>query len=343
MLKKIASKFAKSEPSKTLTPDELDAQASISTIDGCDQLLENLQASRNLNLGNWPRMSLIDRQIKEAELAKFRHKVDAERTRIEDVFKRDIVACDAAKSAAQVSHQAAVAKLQEVNAKHQGIIDRLSPLQDELARSRVEVEEAAKVAQSNFDAAIAAGDTAAETIASERLYQAIKAAEAGGVNGPLTLRIAALQRELDASEQVVADVKNLVAEAEKSIVDADADLALLSYDQQVNLLLDAWVTQKAAVNMALKHHPSGSTLRTATGSLEVALLDIQIGSPERALFGASMDYKRKLPQWVCENLVKAAMGTPNLEILAAKIEDLPANEAQPQSKPCVRVLESEAN
>ncbi len=343
MFKKIASKFAKSEPSKKLTPYELDAQASISTLDGCYQLLDKLQASRtaSLGLGDWKRTSFIDRQMKEAELAKIHYQVNEERARVEAIFKRDSMTCDAAKSAAQESHLAAVAKLQEVNVKHQGIFDRLIPLQDELARSRVEAEEAVKVAQANFDAAIAAGDTSAETIAAEKLHLALKVVDVGGMSGPLTLRIAALQRELDAAGQVVADVKNLVAGAEKAIADTDADLALLSYDKQVNLLLDAWVAQKAAVSLALKHHPSGRTFRTATGSLEVDLLDIQIGSPERALFGASMDYKRKPPQWVCEALVKAAMGSPNLEILAAKVDDLPAMEPEP--KPQVRVTVSDMN
>lgn len=325
MFKKIASKFAKSELSKSLTPVELDAQASIATSTACNQLREKLEVALKLNIGNFERIQLIRSQIEEVKLAIIHHAVNDERARVEATFKRDSLTCAAAKSQAQESHCAATEKLQEANAKHQVIIDRLTPLQDELARSRVAAKEAAKTAQANFDAAIAAGDTSAETIASERLYQALKATDVGGTSGPLTLRIAALQRELDATVQAVIAAKDFLAAADKAIAYAEADFALLDYDRQVQNLLDAWVIQKAAVLSTMKHDQARKKFMSTTGAFAVDLFELQISSHERILFGLKMDVynRRHLPIWICDQLVKAAMGTPNLEILAAKVEDLP--------------------
>ena len=312
MLQKLVSKFAKSEPSTSLTSAELDAKASIDTIDKCYQLLEKLEVSLKLNIDNDERKRLLRKQIDEVKLAIIHHQVNDERARVEAVFKRDTVACDAAKSKAQESHRVATAKLQEARTKYQGIVDRLTPLQDELARNRVAAEEVAKTAQASFDAAIASGDASAETIASERLYQSLKASDAGGMSGPLALRIAALQRELDAFEQVVADANNLVALAEKAIADADADLALLNYDQQVQKLLAAWVIQKVATKCKVMHNQGGRTFISTAGAFEVDLFELQISSIERTLFGLNMDVynRRHLPNWICEHLVKVILEGP---------------------------------
>ena len=333
MLQKLVSKFAKSEPTKSLSPAELDAQASIATIDGCYQLLEKLEVSVKLNIDNSERKRLLRGQIEEVKLAIIHHQVNDERARVDAAFKRDSVTCNAAKSHAQESHRAAAAKLQEANAKHQVIIDRLTPLKDELARNRLAAEEAAKTAQDNFDAAIAAGDASAETIASEKLYQALKATDDGGMSGPLALRIAALQRELDVAVQAVAAAKDLVSAVDKSIAYAEADLALLDYDRQVQKLLDAWVIQKVAVRSTAKHNQVGRTFISTAGAFAVDLFELQISSHERTLFGPKMDVYnlRHLPNWVCEHLVKFASGTPNLQTLAAKVEDLP--EVMPVETP----------
>lgn len=323
MLSKLIARFKADEPVAQNT-DEIAAADAISTPEKVAALLARLDADIAAEPHFGSRYRLLRSQHDQATLAALRHQIEAERQRVAAVVKRDKAQAEKTLADANEQHTAAVARLGAVQAKHQAAADRLEPLEAELKKTKQQAGERAAEAQNAFDAAIATGDEVAETAAAEKLYQAQEELKRGGtLAGPLGLRIGALRRELEAVAAAVDAAAGSVDEAARACLRAKAELSFVEYDRQAQALLDAYLAQRAAEAACVGDPEARSINRRAVGNFEV-----QICSPERIVNGLRMDaYNRRiLPVYIIASLLDAVTKTPNLKVLAARVEDLQPDE-----------------
>lgn len=339
MLKKLFSTFKATE-SATTNPEEAAAADAISTPEKVAALLARLDAeiaAAEPKFGN--QYKLLRRQHDQATLAALRHQIEAERQRVAAVVKRDKAQAEKTLADANEQHAGAVARLGALQAKHQAAADRLEPLEAELKKAKQQAGERAVQAQKAFDAAIAKGDEVAETAAAETLYQAQEELKRGGtLGGPLGLRIGALRRELEAAAAAVDAAAGSVEEAEHACLRAKAELAFVEYDRQAQALLDAYLAQRAAAAACGTGPKARSINSSAAGTFEV-----QICSPERIVNGRRMDAynKRVLPGSIVASLLDAVTKTPNLKVLAARVEDLQPDEVDESASGRAHVIGSD--
>ncbi|CAN5353942.1 hypothetical protein BH10PSE16_BH10PSE16_43410 [soil metagenome] len=201
----------------------------------------------------------------------------------------------------------------EKQSRHLAVLARLVPLESQLTLAIQGTADQLSAAQSAFDAAVLKGDEPAEMVAAEKLYEL----KAGTKNpaGPLQLRLAAIRREEIEANNALATAEQEKNEANKAILHAQADLALVEYDRQVQALLDAYVAQAIAVAKC-----SDKVSPTAI----IHLFQAQVSSGERIVFGRRMDNfnNRHLSAFVVRDMIADMTKEPDLAILGANVEDI---------------------
>lgn len=324
MLSKIISKF-KTPDAVTKNTAEAAAAETISTLEKTASHIARLEVARDAETKYSSRHQLLAKQHEQASIAARRYEVEAERKRVAGVVQRDKATAEKALDAANDQHAIATDNLKKAQAKHHAISARLQPLEAEQTNALAKAQEQAAAAKTEFDAAIAAGDDTAESIAAERLFQAKENSESGtALNGPLALRIEALRNELVVAADLVTVQEKAIQQATKAGLQAKAELALVEYDRQAQALLDAYVAQRVAVSACGGVSTPGAGWATGFSGRTVDQFDVQISSSERILLGARIDAynNRHLPSHAVTQIIDA-MTAPDLSILAAKVEDLP--------------------
>ena len=121
-------------------------------------------------------------------------------------------------------------------------------LEDSLVKSKEIEADDLTALQNAFDQAVAVGDEAAESKAAEALFTAKKFKVIDtSVTGPIELRIAAINIELEAAGVKIDEASMAVDQAEQERLKATADLAFLAYKIKVNELFAAYLDHKKAV------------------------------------------------------------------------------------------------
>lgn len=317
MLVKLLSKFKASHPAAQ-NPAETKAAQSIGTAEKTAALLIQLEADRAAAKSGTERHKVICKQQKEAELARGQHQIESERQRVAATIERDKASGQKALEKAQESLASADAALLKSQARNRAVLARLEPLEAQLTQAKQDAADQLNAAQKAFDTAVISGDESAEVAAAEKLYQ-LKT-ESNNPAGPLQLRLGAIRNEEIEVKNALAAAEQEKHDANKAILRAKADLALVEYDRQVQALLDAYVTQRIAVN--------------ACGEKIYSMPDLfgaQVGSAERIMFGKKIDgYSQKvLPKYAVEKIISDMSAEPDLAILAINAEDV----AEPLPEP----------
>ena len=103
---------------------------------------------------------------------------------------------------------------------------------------------------------------------------------------------------------------------------AKAALALVEYDRQVQVLLDAYAAQAAAVAKC-----SGAL----TPAMKIGPLDIDVSSTERVVFGNRIDAlsRRRMPSpFLIKDMINDMTATPDLAILGTNVQDIEESLAE---------------
>lgn len=331
MLNKLISKF-KATQAATPNPAHAHAADTISTPEKAASLVAQLEAARDAAEQHSPRHRFFSKQHKEATRALKLHELDAERKRVANAVQRDKAAAEKSLSLADEQHAIASNNLSTALAKRQALMARLQPLEVEKAQAKQQAEEHASIAQKAFDAAITVGDVAAEKLAAAELYQAKNDCQSGSVlMGSIDLRINAIRGELAIASDFVNVHEVAVAQAEQARLIAQAELALVEYDRQVQSLFDAFLNQRVAVNACLASLPNTAHRSSPFSGRSVDQFETQVSSPGRIVFGSSIDVynNRYLPSHVYMDIFEAARAEPNLAVLAASVDDLPEEAIEP--------------
>ena len=326
MFSKLIAKLKKSD-TNTRTAAETAALASIDTPEKARGLVSYLEAEKNAARKHSPRYNLLCKQHEQAEIAAHCHEIEAERNRVAQVIQRDQATAQKALTDANALHAGALASLKAAQQKTSAIAARLQPLENELQAKQLSAEASAAAAQIEFNAAIAKGDQAAETMAAEALYQAQQACKNGpALEGPLGLRVEALRREMAAIELAVGAAEKEIKEAHQAQLDAHAAIALIEYDRQTQALLDAFFIQKTAVWNAMAQRPTHAhqVTKVALGLNPVEMFEPQVSSTERIIFGSRIDVynQRHLPSYVTDWAWLSLKAPPDLAVLATNAQDV---------------------
>lgn len=330
MLNKLISKF-KTPDVVTQNSAEAAASESISTPEKTASLLARLEVVRDAETKYSSRHQLLSKQHQQASFAAQRFQIEAERKRVAGAVQRDKATAEKSLDAANDQHAIATDNLKTAQVRHQDLAARLQPLEAEQKNYQQKVQERVTTANTEFSAAITAGDDAAEAAAAEKLFQAKMAGLPGAsLSGPLALRIEALCNELQLAEDIVTVHEKAIDQATQARLKAKAELALVEYDRQAQALLEAYVAQRIAVSACGGVTIPGAGWVTDFRGRTVDKFDVQISSSERILLGARIDVynNRHLPSHVVTGIIEA-MTAPDLSIIAAKVEDLPNIPAEP--------------
>ena len=325
--------FSKLKPTQTTTPNQAETAmlAVLASPEKTARLISQLEADAGSET-KYSRRHLLNKKLDQARIAQSRHEIEAERQRVASVLRRDQATVDKALEAANEAHAKTTAELALHESKRVAVVNRLAPLEAE----RLVLEKAAMTraadAQIEFDAAIAKDNAEAEISAADKLYQAKKACKAGIFsNSPLGLRIAALQCEIKSHTDTVSSTQSEIDKIQQARLVSQARLALLEYDRQAQALLDVWMVQKAAIRAVMEKTNQGQSILRTLGCYAVDLFESQFSSPERIVFGGQIDVyqQRHMPISTAERLCNAMAVKPNLSILTATFEDLPAEDSEP--------------
>lgn len=331
MLNKLISRF-KAPQAATPNPAHVAAADTISTLEKAAGLVAQLEAARDAEEKFSPRHRFFSKQHEEAARALKRHELDAERKRVASAVQRDKAAAEKSLSLADEQHAIASGNLNTALARREALTTRLEPLEAEKTQAQQQAEERALVAQKEFDAAISAGDIEAEKLAAAALYQAKNDCRSGSVlMGPIDLRINAIRSELAIASDLVSVQEAAIAQADQARLIAQAELALAEYDRQAQSLFDAFLKQRVAVNACLASLPNTAYRSHPFNGRAVDQFETQVSSPGRIVFGSSIDVynNRYLPAHIYMGIFEAVSAEPNLAVLAASVDDLPAETVEP--------------
>ncbi|MDD3936855.1 hypothetical protein [Rhodoferax sp.] len=341
MLNKI---FSKLKPAQTInhSPAEAAMLSVLASPEKTAQLVAQLESDLDATPQHSARRRLLVAKRDHARLALTRHQIDAERERVTSVLKRDQAKTDQALQAADEAHATATRELKLRESKRDAVVKRLAPLEAErLALEQAAVKRAAE-AQIDFDAAIALDNAEAESRAAAKLFEAKEDCKHGALSGPLGLRIAALQREIESHADAVMSAQAAVEQAEKARLTTRAELALIEYDRQAQALLDAYVVQRIAVSAVPTHgRKPGGSLQTVLGCFPIDGFESQVSAPERIVFGGQISAynQRHLPAHVADSLWRAMVFKPDLPLLMATFEDLPPEPSESTDPEVEKVTE----
>jgi hypothetical protein len=317
MLNKLISKF-KTPEVVTQTPAEAAAAESISTLEKAELLENQLDAAQRAENGPSPRRELLRKQMKQAWIAVQHHRMADEKTRVAALMKADKISADMAIKAANEAYPVAASYLVAEQEKHHSIAARLVPLEAGLNKARQQVKDGCATAQKEFDAAIASGDEVAEVAAAEKLFKAEKLSNQDApLSGPLELRIAALRRELAAADARVSAAEVDLEDASQACLKANAELALLEYDQQAQALFEAYLVQRRVVNAC------GDGVNLSFPKVNDFVF--AVSCRDRITFNSAMHEKNgRLSCDASNEFINALTSTPNLSVLATNVNELPA-------------------
>lgn len=314
MLKKLLSTFKVLQP-LTQNPAETEAADAISSPEKTAALLVRLEASiaTYAETPNSPRRMMLRSQHGQAMLASRRHAIESESQRVAAATQRDKANGEKNLEKANQAFAGVDRVFLEKKARHLAVLARLEPLEAQLTLAIQGAVDQLSAAQAAFDAAVLKGDEPAEMKAAEKLYE-IKARTLNPA-GPLQLRLAAIRREEIEAINALAAAEQKKSEANKAILRAQADLALVEYDRQVQALLDAYVAQAIAV---------GKCSDRVSPSAKIASFEAQVSSGERIVFGGRMDNfsNRHLSAFVVRDMIADMTKEPDLAMLAANVEDI---------------------
>ena len=340
MLNKIISKFKPTQAAKQ-SEAEVAMLSLLASPEKTAQLIAQLEAAVAVEVKHSPRHTLFAEKLKQANLALSRQKLEAERRRVAELWRRDQATANKALKDAEEEHSIATNELALRESKRTAVVQRLAPLEQEHLAVQKVAAKRVEEAQSAFNAAIALDDPEAEARAAQVLYQANKECESGaGLSGPLGLRIDALKNEIQSHSDAVTSSQTAVEGAEQAVLHAKADIALLDYDRAAQALLDAFVTQRVAVaNAFASNRGPHDRFISSLGAQAVDGFEAQVSSSERIVFGGSIDAynQRHLPRHVVDQLWRE--GKPNLVILMANPDDLAAESLASHAEESAPVTE----
>ncbi|OLP05155.1 hypothetical protein [Rhodoferax antarcticus] len=266
-------------------------------------------------------------RLVQARLAMKRHVIDSERQRVAAVMQADQAICDQDLQTANENHATALRALGLCDSRREAVLKRLEPLEAEQTALGQAALQRAAAAQIEFDEAITTAAPEGEAIAATKLFQAQKDCEGGSVlNGPLGLRIVALQREIQAVSDAMDLQQSAVDQAAQARLDAQAALASLEYDRQAQALLEAYLAQRIAISAAQALQKPGAPTKVFWNQ-KIDKFESQISSTQRIIFGGDIDPRtRHLSNYAIDDLCRALEFKPNLSLLVSEFE-----AAQPES------------
>lgn len=315
MLKKLLSTFKVLQPS-TQNPAETEAADAISSPEKTAALSVKLEAeiAALADTPNSTRRMMLRKQHEQAMLAGRRHAIEAEGQRVAAVTQRDKAKGEKNLEQAHQALASAERVLLEKQSGHFAVLARLEPLETRLSLAIQGAADQLSAARSAFDAAVLNGDESAEMVAAEKLYEL----EAGTLNpaGPLQLRLAAIRREEDKAKKELTAAEQGKNKATQAVFQAQAEIALIEYDRQVQALLDAYVAQAVAVAKCPDR---------LSPSVKVGPLGVEVSSAERIVFGNRIDSlasRRMLSPFLVRDMINDMTATPDLAILGINVQDI---------------------
>ena len=160
MLNKIISKF---KPTKAAQHSEAEVAmlALLASPEKTAQLIKQLEADVAAEQKHTPRHTLVAEKIKQANLALSHQKLEAERHRVAELWRRDQATANKALKDAEEAHGIATNELALRESKRTAVLQRLAPLEQEHLAAQQVAGKRVEEAQSAFNAAIALAAPAA--------------------------------------------------------------------------------------------------------------------------------------------------------------------------------------
>lgn len=305
MLNTIISKLI---GSKTVSevPAEIIAADSISTLEKANARLQEIRAAFDAPGWTSQRRGLLRAQEREINKAIAQMTMTEKRLTITEVMDKAVQSIRAAQDKSKIEQR----QIQETLSQSQKKIDTLKSRADKIEsiikKEQSEAEEKYTSLKDDFNKAIASGDEDAEMKASENLYTAkTKIEQIGVVDSPLKIRHTAICKEMEAEAVNLNELKIQLENVTQNVLKAGAEIALIEYDRQINILIDAYIRQFECVRMC--------SMKTANTLKTINVDFIPKGSNPDNLLISHLGFENALHY----------IGTPDLSILAQKAEDLP--------------------